>query len=358
VRATFGVVLVAGIAAAVGLSMIRRGDGASGDATSPRPPASASSANPAPTPAPAPPEKSEPEPKREPAPSLPAGDVEDLFARKDLTGAAHAVLAATAQELAAPAGRDRAFRVADALVASADAAPDSAAIALRMDARRLYGAIYRSDEASTEEMGRAFDACTKLNRALLFGNGAPESLALRHKIQAGESVWALARGPWKLKGVTVPAGFVLHVNGIADARRVRVGQALRVPLEPMCVLVKKSRFELAVLLGGVPIERFTVAIGADSSTPTGKFKVSDRIKEPDWYMHGRRIPYGDPQNIIGTRWIGLTGSAAIEGIGIHGTTDDASVGRAVSMGCVRMHNADVEKLFEWLDSGVEVEIRD
>ena len=48
----------------------------------------------------------------------------------------------------------------------------------------------------------------------------------------------------------------------------------------------------------------------------------------------------------------------MEGIGIHGTFDDASVGKAASMGCVRMHNTDVERLFEWVDTGVEVEIRD
>jgi lipoprotein-anchoring transpeptidase ErfK/SrfK len=248
--------------------------------------------------------------------------------------------------------------VADALVALSDTTADAAATSARLDARRVYATIYRCDDSTNDEMIRAFDGCARLNQAVLFSNGAPDELVLRHKVQAGENVWSLSKGPWKQRGASVPAGFVLHVNGIADARRIRAGQSLRVPLEPMRILVKKSRFELAVLLGGVPVERFTVAIGAGSSTPAGVFKVKDRIKEPDWYLHGRRIPYGDPQNIIGTRWIGLTGAAAVDGIGIHGTADDASVGKAVSLGCVRMHNADVEKVFEWLDSGVDVEIRD
>jgi lipoprotein-anchoring transpeptidase ErfK/SrfK len=174
----------------------------------------------------------------------------------------------------------------------------------------------------------------------------------------GESVWALAKGAWRERGVTAPPGFILHANGVADARRLRAGQTLRVPLEKLKVLVRKSRFDLAVLLGGAPVERFQVSIGADATTPAGVFKVRDRIKDPDWYFRGKRIPFGDPQNIIGTRWIGLTGSAVIEGIGIHGTSDPASIGKAASMGCIRMHNADVEKLFEWLDAGVEVEIRD
>jgi hypothetical protein len=198
----------------------------------------------------------------------------------------------------------------------------------------------------------------RLAQALVFGNGAPDSIVLRHKVGAGENLWTLAKGPWRQRGVTVPAGFVLHVNGVSDARRVRAGQTLRVPLEPLSLLVRKSRYELAVLLGGAPLAKFPVAVGADASTPTGVFRVQGRVKEPDWYFHGRRIPYGDPQHIIGTRWIGFGGAPSAEGIGIHGTSDDASIGKSVSMGCIRMHNADVERIFEWVAEGTDVDVRD
>jgi hypothetical protein len=353
VRATFGIVLLGGVAAAVGLSMVlHRGDGAHD--TTPSPEVANSDA----PPSPAPPAAAL-DPPRAPSALPPlAARVEDLLGKNDVPGAARALLSAEPKELKSTAVRERAFRTADALVAAADQANDATATASRLDARRLYATLYASEDATAEEMDRAFTGCTRLHQSLVFGNGAPESLVLRHKVQAGESVWALAKGPWKQRGVSVPPGFVLHVNGVADARRVRTGQTLRVPLEPLRVLVRKSKFELAVLLGGAPMERFSVAIGADASTPAGVFKVRDRIKNPDWYFHGRRVPFGDPQNIIGTRWIGLTGSAAADGIGIHGTSDDASIGKAASAGCVRMHNADVEKLFDWVDSGVDVEIRD
>jgi hypothetical protein len=353
VRATFGIVLLAGVAAAIGLSMaLHRGEAARDDSAAP----DATNAD-------APPAAAQPGIALDPAhnaAALPplAARVEDLLGKNDAPGAARALLSADSKDLKSAAVRERAFQTADALVAAADLANDATATASRLDARRLYATLYACDDATLEDMGRAFTGCARLHQALIFGNGAPESLVLRHKVQAGESVWALAKGPWKQRGVSVPAGFVLHVNGVADARRVRAGQTLRVPLESLRVLVRKSRFELAVLLGGAPIERFPVAIGADASTPAGVFKVRDRIKDPDWYFHGRRVAFGDPQNIIGTRWIGLTGSAAAEGIGIHGTADDASIGKAASAGCVRMHNADVEKLFDWLDAGVDVEIRD
>lgn len=354
-RATFGIVLAAGIAAAVGISMLRR------DAERPAAGEAQTTASADPPPPPLPPEEraevaADPAPPPRTASPL-AARLDDLLARRDATAAAHALLEEDGA-LSDPEVRARAFRTAETLASMGESTKDAAAQSARVDARRVYAALFACDEASAAETTRAFEGCARLHQALLYGNGAPDSLALRHKVQAGESVWALARGPWKQRGVTAPPGFVLHVNGVSDARRLRVGQTLRVPLERLKVLVRKSRFELAVLLGEAPIERFTVAIGADASTPSGVFRVRDRIKNPDWYFRGRRIPFGDPQNIIGTRWIGLSGSAAADGIGIHGTTDESSVGRPVSMGCVRMHNADVEKLFEWLDAGVEVEIRD
>lgn len=356
-RATFGIVLGTAVLAAVGLSLfLHRDEGQTGavKAQTGATNAQLTTADKAPTPNPN--VWAEPVPPGTP-PAL-ASRVDDLLVKNDVTSAARVLLAADPREFNDAAVRERAFRAADALVAAGDVAKDSSATALRLDARRLYAAVYASDDASADETAKAFDACARLHQALLFGNGAPDSLVLRHKVAAGEAIWALARGPWKQRGVTVPPGFVLHVNGIADARRLRVGQTLRVPLEAMKLLVRKSRFEIAVLLGGAPVERFPVAIGADASTPSGVSRVRDRIKNPDWYFHGRRIPFGDPQNIIGTRWIGLSGAAAVEGIGIHGTSDDSSVGKAASMGCIRMHNADVEKLFEWVDAGTEVEIRD
>jgi nucleoid-associated protein YgaU len=355
VKSAFAVVLLAGVGAAVGVSLLlHRGDESAAPVTLP---------DPAPAPAPkddaTPPAVTSEDPKHatDALPPL-AARVEDLLAKKDFPGAARIVLASDAKDLSDASIRDRAFRIGDGLVASAGNSADKAATALRMDARRIFSMLYTCDATDTAQSQRAFDACASLNQSLIFGNGAPPELVLRHTVREGESVWALAKGAWKEHGVSVPPGFVLHVNGISDPRRLRVGQTLRVPLERMQILVRKSKFDLTVLLGGAPVDRFPVAVGADASTPEGVFKIRDRIKNPDWYYHGKRIPFGDPQNIIGTRWLGLTGGAAADGIGIHGTADDASIGKAVSLGCVRMHNADVERLFEWVDAGIEVEIRD
>jgi lipoprotein-anchoring transpeptidase ErfK/SrfK len=59
-----------------------------------------------------------------------------------------------------------------------------------------------------------------------------------------------------------------------------------------------------------------------------------------------------PQNPIGTRWIGLNQ----KGYGIHGTDEPSSIGYAKSHGCIRLRNADVERLFERVRPGDVVEL--
>ena len=58
---------------------------------------------------------------------------------------------------------------------------------------------------------------------------------------------------------------------------------------------------------------------------------------------------------MGERWIGLEGvkgnAVGREGYGIHGTIEPESIGKAVSMGCVRMLNEDVAFLYDLMLPG-------
>lgn len=271
---------------------------------------------------------------------------------------ARALLDAGPAALSDAATRGTWIAAGDALLASADSAATQAGTDRRTLARRLFAGVYGCDASSASERDTAYARSRELFDVLVRGSGAAPELVLRHQVQPGQSVWALARGPWKQAGASVAPGFVLWLNGVQDARKVRAGQTLKVPLEPLTLLVRKRRFELTVLLGGAPVERFAVAVGPDAKTPVGRFAVKDCLRNPDWYQNGRRIPFGSPGHIIGTRWIGFTGAPAADGIGLHGTTDDYSIGTATSQGCVRMRNAEVERVFEWVMSGTIVEIRD
>ena len=46
-----------------------------------------------------------------------------------------------------------------------------------------------------------------------------------------------------------------------------------------------------------------------------------------------------------------------DGVGIHGTGDDYSIGSAASHGCIRMHVADVKRLYPLVPVGTTILIR-
>jgi len=106
----------------------------------------------------------------------------------------------------------------------------------------------------------------------------------------------------------------------------------------------------------VLIAIFPVGLGELNSTPTGAFMVRPKSKliNPEWNnpRTGEHFASDDPKNPIGERWIGLIGvepqNQGFKGYGIHGTVDPASIGKQASMGCVRMSDADIELVYEFL----------
>jgi lipoprotein-anchoring transpeptidase ErfK/SrfK len=110
--------------------------------------------------------------------------------------------------------------------------------------------------------------------------------------------------------------------------------------------------KLAVVENNEVVQVFAVAVGAPASpSPTGTFTIVNRVSNPTYYHSGTVIAPG-PRNPIGTRWIGLSQ----KGYGIHGTDQPSSIGYAKSHGCIRLRNADVERLFELVRPGDVVEL--
>jgi len=119
------------------------------------------------------------------------------------------------------------------------------------------------------------------------------------------------------------------------------------------IIVSLEDRKLALLEDGVVTRVFPVAIGKESSpSPSGSFKVVNRVTNPTYYHPGKVIPSG-AANPLGNRWIGLSQ----KGYGIHGTNEPKSIGKAASHGCIRMAKKDLEELFEIVRPGDEVEIR-
>jgi lipoprotein-anchoring transpeptidase ErfK/SrfK len=121
---------------------------------------------------------------------------------------------------------------------------------------------------------------------------------------------------------------------------------------PRRVVVSIPDRKLAVIDPSGAIEVYDVAVGKPATpSPVGTFTIVNRLENPTYYRPGKVIPPGR-SNPLGTRWMGLSE----KGYGIHGTSDPQSIGFARSTGCIRLRNADVERLFERLRTGDVVEM--
>jgi len=150
----------------------------------------------------------------------------------------------------------------------------------------------------------------------------------------------------------IPWEYLARLNGI-DPRRIRPDQKLKVIKGPFSALIDLSDFELTVHAHGYFVRSYQVGIGEQGTTPVGTFTVQNKLVNPTYYgPDGLVVDADDPANPLGERWIDIGDS-----YGIHGTIDPESIGRAESRGCIRMHNAEVELVYDLLGAGSEVVIR-
>jgi LysM repeat protein len=166
------------------------------------------------------------------------------------------------------------------------------------------------------------------------------------------------------KNYLVTEDLLSVVNGDMNKNVIRTGRRLKVVKGPFHATVVKSAFDLHVYLQNVYVRTYKVALGADNSTPTGKWVVTTGLRNPTWTnpRTGQKIKADDPQNPLGEFWIALDGiegrARGQSGYGIHGTIDESSIGTEASMGCVRLANKDIEALYSMLVPGSTVTIVD
>ena len=116
------------------------------------------------------------------------------------------------------------------------------------------------------------------------------------------------------------------------------------------LLVSRETFTLRLYKGLKLFKTYGIAVGMQGlDTPAGLYDINDKQVDPWWHvpnsawagdLAGRVIPPG-PDDPIKARWMGF-----YNGAGIHGTTEDWSIGSAASHGCIRMHIWDVEDLYD------------
>jgi lipoprotein-anchoring transpeptidase ErfK/SrfK len=175
-----------------------------------------------------------------------------------------------------------------------------------------------------------------------------------HVVKRGDSLDKMS----KKYGVTVQS--IQIGNDLKNPNLIKAGDHLRILDADFSIEVGKERHELLLLMNGSFFKRYKVGLGKFDKTPLGTFEIYDRIVEPVWWRpDGKEIPFGAKENILGTRWMAIraTGDTpAVRGYGIHGTWNEASIGKSESAGCVRMRNAEVEELFNLVPLGTTVTI--
>ena len=148
---------------------------------------------------------------------------------------------------------------------------------------------------------------------------------------------------------------------------IRVGERLLVfkgsnanDKNAFSIIVSKSKNTLDLMLHERLFKRYSVGTGKFGKTPEVAFFVYDKIEAPPWTRpsDNKVIEYGDPENVLGTRWFALKSpkNPELTGFGIHGTWERDSIGYQSSDGCVRMFNEDVEELFKLIPRNTIVKI--
>ena len=162
-------------------------------------------------------------------------------------------------------------------------------------------------------------------------------------IQSGDYLQKIA----KKYNTTVP--LLKTMNGM-ESDVIRLGNRLLVFNSSFTIRVSKSRNELDLISNGKLFKRYRVGTGKFGKTPVAKFTIIDKITEPAWDRPSdhKRIEYGDPENVLGSRWMAIKSEnhPELTGFGIHGTWERNSIGKQSSAGCIRMLNEDVEELFD------------
>jgi hypothetical protein len=145
---------------------------------------------------------------------------------------------------------------------------------------------------------------------------------------------------------------------LTEQRPGRVGWipagAAELLLEPWSLHIDLSARRIVVRHDGKVVRRITTAVGApSSSTPTGSFGVTDTLRLTGGGPYGCcAIALTARQPNIPQGWTGG------DRVAIHGTDQPASIGRAVSHGCLRTKEDDLRWLLARIPLGTHVEIVD
>ena len=132
---------------------------------------------------------------------------------------------------------------------------------------------------------------------------------------------------------------------------------------PGSIIVRTPERALYYVLGDGKARRYKVGVGREGFQWSGNSRIVAKQEWPTWRppqqmiereaVKGHMLPdvmEGGPENPLGARAMYIGGTI----FRIHGTNNAASIGGAVSSGCIRMMNTDVIELYKLVNVGARV----
>lgn len=226
-----------------------------------------------------------------------------------------------------------------------------------IEARHQLNAFLVRSDLTPAELADVRDLLATLANDTLFSNRRvpDDPLIDTYTIKSGDRLIHIA------KQYDTPFEILMEINGIRDAGRIRENQKLKVLRGPFHARIHKSQCRMDLYLQDLYVRSYRVAVGAaDKITPEGVWRVAEKLPNPTYHPPPTAeireiIAANDPRNPLGEHWIGLEGvegdAVGRSGFGIHGTIEPDSIGKAVSDGCIRMHNEEVAFVYALLVPG-------
>ncbi len=175
-----------------------------------------------------------------------------------------------------------------------------------------------------------------------------------YKVQPGDNLAYIAQKHH------VPYQLLMKINNIPNERSLRSGQTIKVVNGPFHAVAYKSSFTMDIYLQNIYVKSYKIGIGKDGhETPVGlwKVKVGGKMIKPTWTdpETGRVYRAEDPDYPLGSGWIALEGidsrTRGIQGIAIHGTNEEHTIGSKSSLGCIRLYNGELTEVYDMLEPG-------
>lgn len=190
---------------------------------------------------------------------------------------------------------------------------------------------------------------------------------VEHEVKKGERLPAVAQRyavRWRVVAKQNPE---VNPDRLKPGTRLKIDHTFIIPAELSDGLViNLPELALYHFEGGQLRRRYALAAGrSDWQTPTGDFKILNKVKNPTWIVPPSiqeemeelgqpvlvRVPPG-PNNPLGAYWM----ATSAPGVGIHATTRPWSIGHFASHGCIRMLPDEIEELFGQVRVGTPVKI--